>query len=130
MSFADSLFAEETVKNVPIFSYVPVSGTLNAIGLLPFSMGPSLRIRPITAVADLKNKRAARKPAAIWHGRPRAHCFLLSLALGLRFPPPHLRHLVALGGFVAEHFMHTDLLRSLLSASSKRAIFFPLECAR
>lgn len=33
-----------------------------------------------------------------------------------------MRHLDALGGFVAEQFMQTDLSRSLRSASLKRAI--------
>jgi len=35
---------------------------------------------------------------------------------------PHLRHLVALGGFVAEQFMQTDFSKSLCSASLKRTI--------
>lgn len=56
---------------------------------------------------------------------PADHCFLLSLALGRSSEQPHLRHFEALGGFVAEQFMQTDLSRSLLSASLKRAIIFP-----
>lgn len=53
-----------------------------------------------------------------------AYCFLLSFALGLRLLYPHLRHLVAFFGLVAEQFMQTVLSRSLLSASLKRAMVF------
>ena len=54
--------------------------------------------------------------------------FLLSLAFGLSFVYPHFRHFVAFGGFVTEQDIHTDLSRSLLSASLKRAMLFS-ECS-
>jgi len=40
-----------------------------------------------------------------------------SLALGLSFVEPQRLHLLAPGGFLAEHFMHMYLFSNLASAS-------------
>ena len=52
----------------------------------------------------------------------KAYAFLLSFAFCLKLVYPHFLHRVALGALRALHFMQIFLLRSLSSASLKRAI--------